>query len=101
MKIAVVYTGTTPELIETVETEIKRALGDTVELYTASDPTILVGGAGSGRRYGWGCLPPDIHVYGSRTRRSRRDSQRLLVGGRGGGQRTGPGKIYRRSHRAD
>ena len=41
MKIAVVYTSTTPELMETVETEIRRALGQDVELYCDSDPTIL------------------------------------------------------------
>lgn len=41
MKIAVIYTGTTPELIETVETEIKRAVGGNIELYADSDPSIL------------------------------------------------------------
>ena len=41
MKIAVIYTATTPELIETVETEIKRAVGGNVELYTDSDPSII------------------------------------------------------------
>jgi len=41
MKIAVIYTSTTPELIETVEKEIHRALGGDVEIYNDSDPTIL------------------------------------------------------------
>lgn len=41
MKIAVIYTSTTPELIDTVETEIRRALGENAELYSDSDPTIL------------------------------------------------------------
>ena len=41
MKIAVVYTSTTPELIDMVETEIHRAVGENVELYSDSDLTIL------------------------------------------------------------
>ncbi len=41
MKIAVIYTSTTPELIETVETEIRHAFGNEPELISSSDPTIL------------------------------------------------------------
>lgn len=41
MKVAVVYTSTTPELISTVETEIRRAIGTGAQLISSSDPTIL------------------------------------------------------------
>ena len=33
MKIGVVYTSTTPELIEDVNREIKSVLGDDIEIY--------------------------------------------------------------------
>ncbi len=41
MKAGIVYTSTTPELIETVNTEIYRNLGKTVELMNYEDPSIL------------------------------------------------------------
>lgn len=41
MKIALVYTGTTPELIELVENEIVKELGKDVELISYEDPSIL------------------------------------------------------------
>ena len=41
MKIALVYTGTTPELIELVENEIIKELGKNVELISYRDPSIL------------------------------------------------------------
>ncbi len=41
MKVALVYTSTTPELIEHVEFEVKKQLGDDVELYSLQDPSIL------------------------------------------------------------
>ena len=34
MKVGLIYTSTTPELIELVEQEVKKQLGDDVELYT-------------------------------------------------------------------
>lgn len=41
MKVAVVYTSTTPELIDLVESELKKALGSQVELISSADPSIL------------------------------------------------------------
>ena len=36
MKVGLIYTSTTPELIELVEQEVKKQLGDDVELYSLS-----------------------------------------------------------------
>lgn len=41
MKAGIVYTSTTPELIETVNREIRRNLGEDVELMNYEDPSIL------------------------------------------------------------
>ena len=41
MKIALVYTSTTPQLIETVEAEVRKAVGKGAELISMSDPTII------------------------------------------------------------
>ncbi|MDY3918323.1 MAG: aspartate/glutamate racemase family protein [Candidatus Limivivens sp.] len=41
MKAALVYTSTTPELIELVEREVKQNLGEDVELLSYQDPSIL------------------------------------------------------------
>jgi Asp/Glu/hydantoin racemase len=41
MKIGIVYTSTTPELIETVNTEIRKNLGETPEILNYEDPSIL------------------------------------------------------------
>ena len=41
MKIGVVYTSTTPELITLVEDELKAAVGSQAELISSSDPSIL------------------------------------------------------------
>ncbi len=41
MKVGLIYTSTTPELIETVEEEVKKQLGEGVELYSLQDPSIL------------------------------------------------------------
>lgn len=41
MKVGLIYTSTTPELIELVEREVKGQLGDSVELYSLQDPSIL------------------------------------------------------------
>ncbi|MDO4648917.1 MAG: aspartate/glutamate racemase family protein [Eubacteriales bacterium] len=41
MKIGVVYTSTTPELIEDVNREIRKNLGDTPEIMNYQDPSIL------------------------------------------------------------
>ena len=34
MKVGLIYTSTTPELIELVEQEVKKQLGEDVELYS-------------------------------------------------------------------
>lgn len=41
MKVGLIYTSTTPELIELVEQEVKGQLGGDVELYSLQDPSIL------------------------------------------------------------
>ena len=41
MKVGLIYTSTTPELIELVEREVKKQLGGDVELYSLQDPSIL------------------------------------------------------------
>ncbi len=41
MKIGLVYTGTTPELIADVEREVKKQIGSDAELYMQADPTII------------------------------------------------------------
>ena len=41
MKVGLVYTSTTPELIADVEREVKKQLGENVELYSLQDPSIL------------------------------------------------------------
>jgi len=41
MKVGLIYTSTTPELIELVEEEVKKQLGGEVELYSLQDPSIL------------------------------------------------------------
>ena len=41
MKVGIVYTSTTPELIADVEREVRKQLGDEVELLSFQDPTIL------------------------------------------------------------
>ena len=41
MKVGLIYTSTTPELIELVEREVKKQLGDGVELVSWEDPSVL------------------------------------------------------------
>ena len=41
MKVGLIYTSTTPELIADVEREVKKQLGEDVELYSLQDPSIL------------------------------------------------------------
>ncbi|MBP7349044.1 MAG: Asp/Glu/hydantoin racemase [Butyrivibrio sp.] len=41
MKAGIIYTSTTPELIELVEKEVKKQLGAEVELFCMEDPSIL------------------------------------------------------------
>lgn len=41
MKIGLIYTSTTPELIEMIEQEVKKQLGKDVELYSQQDASIL------------------------------------------------------------
>ncbi len=41
MKVGLIYTSTTPELIELVEQEVKKQLGKDVELYSLQDPSVL------------------------------------------------------------
>ena len=41
MKVGLIYTSTTPELIELVEREVKKQLGGNVEMLSLEDPSIL------------------------------------------------------------
>lgn len=41
MKVGLVYTSTTPELIAMVETEVRKNLGDSAELLTYQNPEVL------------------------------------------------------------
>ena len=41
MKVGLIYTSTTPELIELVEQEVKKQLGDDVEMLSLEDASIL------------------------------------------------------------
>lgn len=41
MKVGLIYTSTTPELIELVEREVKKQLGNNVEMYSLEDPSVL------------------------------------------------------------
>lgn len=41
MKVGLIYTRTTPELIELVEQEVKKQLSEDVELYSLQDPSVL------------------------------------------------------------
>ena len=41
MKVGIVYTSTTPELIEDVDREVRGVLGEDVEIYAQQDPSIL------------------------------------------------------------
>ncbi|WP_130837626.1 aspartate/glutamate racemase family protein [Lachnoclostridium sp. Marseille-P6806] len=41
MKVGIVYTSTTPELKEDVNRELRRALGEEIEIYAQEDPSIL------------------------------------------------------------
>lgn len=41
MKVGLIYTSTTPELIQTVEEEVTRQLGSDVEMISLQDPSIL------------------------------------------------------------
>ena len=41
MKVGLIYTGTTPELIEDVEREVRAQIGNEAELFTLADPTII------------------------------------------------------------
>lgn len=54
MKVGIVYTSTTPELIEDVTNEVKKQLGDKVEIYAQQDPSIL----SEVREHGYVTAPP-------------------------------------------
>lgn len=41
MKVGLIYTSTTPELIADVEREVRSQIGDEAELYSLQDPSIL------------------------------------------------------------
>lgn len=41
MKVALVYTSTTPELIELLEEEVSKALPEDTEIMSYQDPSIL------------------------------------------------------------
>lgn len=49
MKVGLIYTSTTPELIADVEREVKAQLGEDVELYSLQDPSVLADVREAGR----------------------------------------------------
>lgn len=69
MKVGLIYTSTTPELIELVEQKVKKQLGEDVELYSLQDPSVLA----DVREAGYvTTAPADRHVHeGGRGRRGR------------------------------
>ncbi len=60
MKIGVVYTSTTPELIEDVNREIRKNLGETPEIMNYQDPSILA----EVREMGYVTAPPAARLVG-------------------------------------
>lgn len=60
MKVALIYTSTTPELIELVEQEVKKNLGDNVELFSIRDSEIL----GAVREQGYVTAAPAARLIG-------------------------------------
>lgn len=54
MKVGLIYTSTTPELIELVEREVKKNLGEDVELFSRENPKILA----TVREYGYVTAQP-------------------------------------------
>lgn len=60
MKIGLIYTSTTPELIELVEKEVKKQLGDKVELFSLQDPSVL----GDTREAGYVTAPAAARLVG-------------------------------------
>lgn len=41
MKVGLIYTGTTPELIEDIEREVRAQIGNEAELFSLADPSII------------------------------------------------------------
>ncbi|MGI5946361.1 MAG: aspartate/glutamate racemase family protein [Lachnospiraceae bacterium] len=60
MKVGLIYTSTTPELIQMVEDEVKKQLGADVELYSLQDPSIL----GDVREAGYVTAAPAARLIG-------------------------------------
>ena len=60
MKVGLIYTSTTPELIGLVEREVKKQLGDEVELFSLQDPSIL----GDTREAGYVTAPAAARLVG-------------------------------------
>ena len=72
MKVGLIYTSTTPELIELVEQEVKKQLGGDVELYSLQDPSVLADVREAGYVTTAPRRPADRHVHeGGRGRRGR------------------------------
>ena len=60
MKVGLIYTSTTPELIALVEEEVKKQLGDEVEMLSLQDPSILA----EVREAGYVTAPPAARLIG-------------------------------------
>lgn len=60
MKVGLIYTSTTPELIELVEREVKGQLGSDVELVSLQDPSILA----EVREHGYVTAAPAARLIG-------------------------------------
>ncbi len=60
MKVGLVYTSTTPELIELIEQEVKKNLGNDVELFSIENPEILA----TVREHGYVTAAPAAELIG-------------------------------------
>ena len=88
MKAALVYTSTTPELIELVEREVRKNIGEEAELISLSNPGILA----EVREAGY---VTDKHVYGCGEAGSGRHSEYLFFRRRNSRLCTDGGSLHR------
>lgn len=76
MKVGLIYTSTTPELIADVEREVKKQLGEDVEMFSLQDPSILADVRAAG--YVTAAPRPTAWVWRPQVSRSKRASSRRM-----------------------
>lgn len=79
MKVGLIYTSTTPELIELVEKEVKGQLGEDVELYSIEDPSILAETRDAGLCYTESSSQTDRNVHEGSRRGLRGNVKPVLI----------------------